>query len=51
MFTHIDFIRSMMSENDKMCLLIVCDFYTKSGKRDTLSFVKRRDYKVSYLQV
>ena len=32
------FIHSLMSENDKNVPLIVCDFYTKSSKRDTYSF-------------
>ena len=27
-----------MSENDRNVPLMVCDFYTKWGKRDTLSF-------------
>ena len=33
-----------MSENDKNVPLIVCDFYTKSSKRDTVTqlFQKRR---------
>ena len=39
-----------MSENDKNVPLIVCDFYTKWGKRDTLSLFKRGDFKVSYLK-
>ena len=32
-----------MTENDKNVPLIICDFHTKSGKRDTLSFYKRGD--------
>ena len=36
-FNHI-FIHPLISENDKNVLLIVCDFYTKWGERDTLNF-------------
>ena len=35
-----------MSENDKNVPSIVCDFHTKCGKRDILSFFKRGDFKV-----
>ena len=38
-----------MSENDKNVPLIVCDFHTKSSKRDTFNFFRRGDFKVSYL--
>ena len=34
------FIHSLMSENNKNVPLIVCDFHTKWGKRDALSFSK-----------
>ena len=44
------YIHSLMSENDKNVPLIVCDFHTKWGKRHTLSFFKRGDFKVSYLK-
>ena len=44
------FIHSVMSENDKNVPLIVSDFHMKGGKRDTLSFLKRGDFKVSYLK-
>ena len=44
------FIHSVISENDKNVPLIVCDFHTKRGKRDTLSFFKSGDFKVSYLK-
>ena len=40
------FIHSLMSENDKNVPSIVCDFHTKWGKRDILSFFKRGDFKV-----
>ena len=33
-----------MSENVKNVPLIVCDFHTKSGKRDTLSFFQKRRF-------
>ena len=41
------FIHSLMSENDKNVPSIVCDFQTKSGKRDILNFFKRGDFKAS----
>ena len=44
------FIHSLMSENDKNVPLIVCDFYTKSSKRDRHSCFKRGDFKVSYVK-
>ena len=44
------FIHSLMSENDKNVPSIVCDFHTKWGKKDILSFFKRGDFKVSYLK-
>ena len=34
-----------MSENDKNVPLIVCDFHTKWGKRDTLSFSQKKSFK------
>ena len=39
-----------MSENGKNVPLIVCDFYTKSSKRDAHSCFKRGDFKVSYVK-
>ena len=33
-----------MSENVKNIPLIVCDFHTKRGKRDTLSFFEKRRF-------
>ena len=36
-----------MSENDKNVPLIVCDFYTKCGKRNTLSFLQKRRFQGS----
>ena len=45
------FIHSLANKNDKNVPLIVCDFHTKWGKRDTLSFFKRLDFKVSYLKL
>ena len=36
------FIHSIMSENDKNVPSIVCDFHTKWGKRDILSFFQKR---------
>ena len=44
------FVHSLMSENYKNVPLIVYDFHTKRGKRDTLSFFRRGDFKVSYLK-
>ena len=38
------FIHSLVSENDKNVPLIVCDFNTKCGERDTLSFFRRGDF-------
>ena len=39
-----------MSENDKKVPLIIPDYHTKWGMRDTLSFLKREDVKVSFLK-
>ena len=42
------FIHFLMNENDKTVPLIICEFHTKCGRRDTHSFFKRGDFKVSY---
>ena len=34
-----------MSENDKNVPSIVCDFHTKSGKRDILGFFQKMRFK------
>ena len=44
------FIHSLVSENDKNVPLIFCAFHTRCRKRNTLSFFKRGDFKVSYLK-